>query len=299
MQHVITEVDFYRRPDAHPGLRGRRQDRHGADLGRGARAPGRSTSSTTRSSGYIGRKAGHPDLVVAVRIEEGTPDRRPPRPPGDARDVVRAVPPDRPRLRSAPPYLVPDDESVPASASWPIRDRGLCDTRPRDGSAIGRSTPPRADTPRTSSRRPAAGSSATATSRSVAAPSIHAVSKLRKRSLRAARPSTPTATSTWPTPPPAAGRRAGRHRAARGVAGGGRHHRVTTAFCFALAAQQPGVARPPFDPLVVGITGSIAKTSTKEQVAEVLGRGWTCCATRQREQRGRAAVDSSAPRSRA
>ena len=38
------------RPDARPGLRRRRQDRHGADLGREAQGAGRTTSSTTRSS---------------------------------------------------------------------------------------------------------------------------------------------------------------------------------------------------------------------------------------------------------
>ena len=35
-----------------------------------------------------------------------------------------------------------------------------------------------------------------------------------------------------------------------------------------------------FDPLVVGVTGSMAKTSTKEQIAEVLAGRCRCCATR-------------------
>jgi len=35
--------------------------------------PGRRTSFNSTFVGYIGRQAGHPDLVVAVRIEEGTP----------------------------------------------------------------------------------------------------------------------------------------------------------------------------------------------------------------------------------
>ncbi len=35
-----------------------------------------------------------------------------------------------------------------------------------------------------------------------------------------------------------------------------------------------GTWRKRFDPLVVGVTGSLAKTSTKEQVAEVLAEGW-------------------------
>jgi UDP-N-acetylmuramoyl-tripeptide--D-alanyl-D-alanine ligase len=35
-----------------------------------------------------------------------------------------------------------------------------------------------------------------------------------------------------------------------------------------------GAWRTRFDPLVVGVTGSLAKTSTKEQIAEVLAEGW-------------------------
>ncbi len=73
MQHVVTTVDFYRSRHADPRVRGRRQDRHGPDLGRRRSTPGRSTSSTTRSSATSARTPGHPDLVVAVRIEEGTP----------------------------------------------------------------------------------------------------------------------------------------------------------------------------------------------------------------------------------
>ena len=34
-----------------------------------------------------------------------------------------------------------------------------------------------------------------------------------------------------------------------------------------------------FDPLVVGVTGSLAKTSTKEQIAEVSRSAGACCAT--------------------
>lgn len=45
----------------------------------------------------------------------------------------------------------------------------------------------------------------------------------------------------------------------------------------ALAALHAAAAawRARFDPLVVGVTGSIAKTSTKEQIAQVLARRWT------------------------
>ena len=43
-----------------------------------------------------------------------------------------------------------------------------------------------------------------------------------------------------------------------------------------VALQQAGAAwRNRFEPLVVGVTGSLAKTSTKEQVAEVLSERWT------------------------
>ena len=54
-----------------------------------------------------------------------------------------------------------------------------------------------------------------------------------------------------------------------------------------------------FDPLVVGITGSIAKTSTKEAVATVLGAALRDAQDRgQPEQRDRAAADAPAPRAR-
>ena len=55
-----------------------------------------------------------------------------------------------------------------------------------------------------------------------------------------------------------------------------------------------------FDPLVVGVTGSIAKTSTKEAVAAVLGDALPDPAQRgQPEQRDRPAADAPAARSRA
>ena len=62
-----------------------------------AAAPGSATCSTTRSSATSAARPGVPDLVVAIQIEEGTPDGRPGRPPGDAGHVVRAVPADRHR----------------------------------------------------------------------------------------------------------------------------------------------------------------------------------------------------------
>ena len=54
-----------------------------------------------------------------------------------------------------------------------------------------------------------------------------------------------------------------------------------------------------FDPLVVGITGSIAKTSTKEAVATVLSRSLPSAAIGgQREQRDRPTAHAPAPRAR-
>ena len=67
--------------------------------------------------GYIGREAGVPDLVVAVRIEEGTP-RSPSRPPGDAGHVVRTLPADRHRCHLD---AGPADRS--AAAPGPVTDR--------------------------------------------------------------------------------------------------------------------------------------------------------------------------------
>ena len=61
------------RPDAHPGLRGRRQDGHGADLGRGQEAPGRSTSSTTRSSGTSGARPATPTSSSRCGSRRGRP----------------------------------------------------------------------------------------------------------------------------------------------------------------------------------------------------------------------------------
>ena len=76
MSHVVTTVPFYKDRTLVKGY-----DVGGktgtaqiwdpkANKGRGA---WKVTCSTTPSSGYIGREKGVPDLVVAVRIEEGTP----------------------------------------------------------------------------------------------------------------------------------------------------------------------------------------------------------------------------------
>ena len=90
--------------------------------------------------------------------------------------------------------------------------------------------------------------------------------------------SRPTATGSWTRRPPR-GRRAGgpgaaRCRLARSSPRGG-----VSVIAVADPGGRPAGAgrawRDRFSPLVVGITGSLAKTSTKEQVAEVLAERWT------------------------
>ena len=77
MEHVVEEVPFYRDRTKVPGYDVGGKTGHRADLGpeprTAAGAAGSTTSSTTRSSGTSRREKGIPDLVVAVRIEEGRP----------------------------------------------------------------------------------------------------------------------------------------------------------------------------------------------------------------------------------
>jgi UDP-N-acetylmuramoyl-tripeptide--D-alanyl-D-alanine ligase len=49
---------------------------------------------------------------------------------------------------------------------------------------------------------------------------------------------------------------------------------IVVADTLAALGAAAGAWRTRFDPLVVGVTGSLAKTSTKEQIAEVLSEGW-------------------------
>jgi stage V sporulation protein D (sporulation-specific penicillin-binding protein) len=72
MNHVVTEVDFYRTRTLIPGFEvgGKTGTAQIWDAEKHAWKVNRFNYSFI---GYIGRKAGHPDLVVAVRIEEGTP----------------------------------------------------------------------------------------------------------------------------------------------------------------------------------------------------------------------------------
>ncbi len=72
MRHVVTKVDFYRTRTLIPGF-----DVGGktgtAQIWDAARGRWKVDLFNYSFVGFIGRKVGHPDLVVAVRIEEGTP----------------------------------------------------------------------------------------------------------------------------------------------------------------------------------------------------------------------------------
>ena len=72
MQHVITEVDFYRSRTLIPGFEvGGKTGT--AQIWDAEKHAWKVNLFNYSFIGYIGRTPGHPDLVVAVRIEEGTP----------------------------------------------------------------------------------------------------------------------------------------------------------------------------------------------------------------------------------
>jgi cell division protein FtsI (penicillin-binding protein 3) len=72
MRHVVTEVSFYRTRTLIPGfdVGGKTGTAQIWDSEKGQWKPDMFNYSFV---GYVGRDNGHPDLVVAVRIEEGTP----------------------------------------------------------------------------------------------------------------------------------------------------------------------------------------------------------------------------------
>ena len=72
MNHVVTSVPFYSSRTLIPGF-----DVGGksgtAQIWDAAKGDWKVNMFNYSFIGYIGRQKGHPDLVVAVRIEEGTP----------------------------------------------------------------------------------------------------------------------------------------------------------------------------------------------------------------------------------
>ena len=112
MRHVVTKVDFYRARTVIPGfdVGGKSGTAQIWDSKQGAWKVNMFNYSFI---GYIGREQGHPDLVVAVRIEEGTPT------------VVRVGQLEMPVMSFelfrriahdaiTTPYLVPETQVVPS-----------------------------------------------------------------------------------------------------------------------------------------------------------------------------------------
>ena len=105
MQHVITEVPFYRDRTLVPGLRRGRQDRHRPDLGRERqrRPRGLEAQPLQLFVRRLHRPAERcPGPCRRDPHRGGDTDRRTGRPPRDAGDVVRALPADRHRRHHNP-----------------------------------------------------------------------------------------------------------------------------------------------------------------------------------------------------
>ena len=108
MRHVVTEVDFYRDRTLHPGLR------------RSAARPAPPRSGTRSKAAALEgqhvqllvrrlhrREKGQPDLVVAVRIEEGTPTVIRARATSRCRSCRSSCSGASPTTRSRPPTSCP------------------------------------------------------------------------------------------------------------------------------------------------------------------------------------------------
>ena len=156
------------RPDADPGLRGRRQDRHGPDLGRREEGAGRSTCSTTRSSATsraspAGRTSWSPSGSRRAR--------RPWSRRGHLEMPVMSFELFRRIAHNAinTPDLVPETSTRPPRRRRPPRDRACAtlDAVTDPGRPLRPRTRPDRRRPR--SQRPAAGCSVAATARSAAA----------------------------------------------------------------------------------------------------------------------------------
>ena len=249
--------------------------------------------------GYISREAGTPDLVVAVRIEEGTPDDRAPRPLGDARHVVRALPAHRDQRdhdARPPPHRTVAD---PIPVTGPVTEvyGTLAAVSDADPSHPGgrRRTPRSRSSPTTSSAcgRPAA--------RAVRSADPWGRGRFAPRPP--GQPVRGAAGRTHRRPPPPRrrrrprSRRAPRHAAARRPPPRRRRHdRPCGGRLAALGASRRRWRRR-FDPLVVGITGEHRQDvdeggggdRPRRRPKDAQERG-------QPEQRDRAAADAAAAR---
>ena len=273
MNHVVTTVPFYRDRTLVPGyyVGGKTGTAQiwdpKANNGRGAGSDLFNYSFV----GYIGRETGRPDLVVAIRIEEGTPN------------VVKVGQLEMPVMsfelfrRIATDAITTPD--LLADRPAPCPDRGPV-TRPYATLAPVTDVDP---------STPAAGPPGARPDRGRPRPPD------RRPAPRPVRPTHPRRGRRFPRWSPGKlfvalpGERTDGHAhladaVAAGAAAADRHPArcrtgglgdVTVDPRRRSAGRARGgrgrLARR-FDPLVVGVTGSIAKTSTKEAVAAVLGR---------------------------
>ena len=261
--------------------------------------------------GYIGRETGLPDLVVAVRIEEGTPTVARVgqlEMPVMSFELFRRIAPDA----ITTPDLLPGPPSVPhlgpggtVTAACATLGTVTITTSPRPDSPARH--PRRRPAPAAHRRRPRPATGGGAPARSdrpirgaavdsrLVAPGQLFVALPGERTdghafLGEAVAAGAAALLVGRRPPPA--RR-------RSSASATSPSSASTDPLRALRAVAAGWRRR-FDPLVVGVTGSIAKTSTKEAIATVLGDAVPDAAQRgQPEQRDRAAADGPAARPRA
>ena len=287
------------RPDARPRLRRRRQDGHGADLGSAREQRPRGVE--TQPLQLLVRR------MDRTRDESARPRRRGPdrggyaddpasRPYRDASHVVRALPTDRDRRdhdpRSASGASRPDDPAEgPVTGGYgtlaPVTD---VDPSPATSpSATGPERPPTSGLTADDLVRLTGGRLLVRSDRPVLGAAVDS-RLVEPGQLFVALPGERTDGHAYLSE--AIARGAAAVLVARPLADGLDLGDVTAVRVADPLAALGAVAagwRRRFDPLVVGVTGSIAKTSTKEAVAAVLGRRFRTLAQRgQPEQRGRA-----------